>query len=419
MTGVASIEKVTSWVKEASGSAGVTPSNPAWKRSSFTTINFTSSPRITEQGSASHGGQRFSLSRSGTSISGSASGGLIYGNYDDLFESLFQSEWGEKVAKGTGNGYRLSADAASGSTSVSIDGGGASQGAAANQVANRGTILQGDVVRFDDDAFDYVVTSVTKINEGAANEIITTIGVYPALQQAFSDNDTLTVQENTSRLKNGTDQIAFSFEDRIPHEPGGSVYNYLRYKGVEAQSGTLEITAGGQTNLSMEFVGSGDDDAGSAILENSTYADPFETDIIGSGSDIGEIRMAGFTLDCLRSVSVSFANEGKDEQPQVGSDDLCGISRGAMLPVITGEFYVEGNMAEVYNAARAATTAFEMRLGMGSVSGAKYSLVFPSCEFVEAPLVTSDTGPAFQNFRILPKYDAANEATAMLDRRVI
>ena len=335
MAGAANSEIRTSYVKESAAGADLS-AGAQFVLTSFESVNITANPRITENRSLSHGGQRFSISRNGVSVAGSASGPMIYGNYDDFFESLFQGEWSSNV------------------------------------------------------------------------------------------------------LKNGVDQKTLAIESRSPQGAGADRFTYLGYKGIECSGGTIELTAGSSATVSFEMIGVGSTDAQKAAsggtaatanaaarlaawgsAPNAAYTSPPETESIGSGSDIGTITMSGLgELDCMRSLSISFAQEGREEQPRLSSDDLCGISRGAMLPVLTGEFYVEDNFAAIYNAARNGTE-FSMTIPIGKETTKKYSLVFPNCEFAEAPLVTSDTGPAFQNFRILPKYDATQQASVVLTRAVV
>lgn len=218
-------------------------------------------------------------------------------------------------------------------------------------------------------------------------------------------------------LKNGSETKSMTIEDSIPQGAGGSKA-YLRYKGVEASAATLGLTAGQDAQISFDLIGIASDDAATTAITGSTYTDPSSIDVIGSGSDIGTIAMTGMgTLDCMRSCEVRFAYEGKEEQLKLGSNDLCGISRGSLIPVVTGEFYVEDNFVAIYNAARAGTD-FQLTIPIGSVANKKYELVFFACEFTEAPLVTGESGPAFQNFTIMPKYKDSESCTVRLTRAV-
>jgi hypothetical protein len=313
MAGASNTERKTSIVIETT--AGSTPATPSFKRLPVNVLNMSANPRVVEQRSIIAGGQRTGISRNGFAVSGSLSSGLIYGEFDDFFESMFQGSFASDV------------------------------------------------------------------------------------------------------LKNANDTVAMTIEDSIPQGSGGSLA-YLRYRGVEATGGTLNLVAGQDAALSFDLIGSGSDDAATSIITGATYADAGSFDTIGSGSDIGTITMSGMgDLDCMRSCEVRFTKEGKDENLRISSDDLCGISRGAMLPVVAGEFYVEDNFVDIYNASRAGTS-FALTIPIGSVANEKYELFFPDCEFVEAPLVTGENGPAFQNFSIMPKFDTTEDCTVRLTRNI-
>lgn len=223
---------------------------------------------------------------------------------------------------------------------------------------------------------------------------------------------------STNVLVNGQKQIAMTIEQAIPAGAGAASLHYLRFKGVEVVTGRLNLTAGEDATVELDLIGAGSDNAASAILAGATYAPPTETAIIGSGSDIGTITMTGFSLDCMESCVIDFGVSSKEEQPRISSDDACGITRGVMRPVITGRFYVEDEFLDIYNAARNGGADFALTIPIGKVATKKYELHFPACQFVEAPLETGDSGPAFQTFRILPKYHAATGGTVRLTRAI-
>ncbi len=218
-------------------------------------------------------------------------------------------------------------------------------------------------------------------------------------------------------LINGQGQNTMSIEQAIPQGAGGA-FAYTRFRGIEVVTGQLSLTAAQDASVSFDLIGSGSDPATPTAIAGATYADPTETAIIGSGSDIGTITMSGFDpLDCMESASVDFGVADKSEQPRLSSDDACGINRGAMRPTITGRFYVEANFISVYNASRTGTE-FALTIPIGQVTNKKYELYFPKCEFTETPLQTGETGPAFQSFTILPKYDSGIGGTCRLTRAI-
>lgn len=313
MVGAANTERQDAYITEVT--AGTTPATPGFTKTSFDTMSMTANPRLSESFPASAKGQRGGIGRNGIAVTGSAAGKLIYGEYDDFFASLFQSDWATDV------------------------------------------------------------------------------------------------------LVNGLGQNAMTIEQGMPQGAGGALA-YTRFRGVEAVSGSLALTAGQDASMSFDLIGAASDDATATAITGATYADPTETAIIGSGADIGTILMSGLTpLDCMESCSVDFGVTDKAEQPRLSSDDACGINRGVMRPSVTGRFYIESNFIAIYNAARSGTE-FAMTIPIGSVTGKKYSLYMPKCEFAEAPLQTGESGPAFQSFTILPKYDSGIGGTVQLTRAI-
>lgn len=315
MAGASNNERVDAYILEVT--PGTTPATPAFTKAPFDTLQMTGNPRISEAQLIAFGGQRSGIGRNGIAVAGSASGKLLYGEYDTFFESLFQDQW------------------------------------------------------------------------------------------------------STNILVNDYEQYTMTIEQSIPEGAAAGTTLYNRFRGVEAVSGTIVITAGSDVEVTFDLIGTGSDDAATAIIAGATYADPTNTNVIGSGADIGTITLGALDpADCIRSLTIDWGVVSKDEQLRISSDDACGINRGVMRPIITGEFYVEDNFVAIYNAARAGTD-FAMTIPLGSVTAEKYLIEFPSCEFVEAPLTTALDGPAFQTFRILPKYDATTVGTAKLTRAIV
>lgn len=220
----------------------------------------------------------------------------------------------------------------------------------------------------------------------------------------------------TNVLLNGYDQIAMSFEQSIPQGAGGAL-QYTRFIGVEATTGRIMLEAGSDATVEMDFIGLGSTDATASAIAGATYANPSNTNTLGSGADIGTITMGSFTLDCMKSCTIDFGVADKEDQPKLSSNDACGISRGVMRPTITGQFYIEDEFIDIYNAARLGTS-FALVIPIGSVTGEKYSFSFPACEFVAAPLEVGESGPAFQSFTIMPKYHVATGGTCQLTRAI-
>lgn len=220
----------------------------------------------------------------------------------------------------------------------------------------------------------------------------------------------------TNVLKDGKASNTVAVENAMTAGVGGTL-TYLRYRGVEALSGKLALKAKTAAQISLELFGIGSDDATTTIVTGATYTDPTDIDPISSGADVGTITMAGYTLDCMEALDIDFAFEGRDPQPRIASDDFCGVTRGAFLPVLTANMYIETNFLAIYNAARENHTAFAVTIPIGSVTLKKYSIVFPKCRFGSTEVDFSGTS-AMQKIMILPEYDSVTSCTGQITRAV-
>jgi len=220
----------------------------------------------------------------------------------------------------------------------------------------------------------------------------------------------------TNVLKDGKATTTVAIENTMAAGVGGTS-TMLRYRGVEAVSGTLSLAAREAAKLSLTFAGRASDDATVTGLTGATYTDPTEADPLSSGADVGTIVWAGYTLDCMQSLDISFAFEGRDLQPKISSNDLCGITRGDFLPVLTAKMYIDANFLTIYNAARVRGTAFAVTVPLGSVTTEKYTLVFPKCNF-GATEIDQSGAALMQSIEIVPEYDASSSATLTVTRAV-
>lgn len=197
----------------------------------------------------------------------------------------------------------------------------------------------------------------------------------------------------------------------------GGTSTMLRYRGVEAIGGKLALASNAPANLSLTLAGRGSDVGTTTALSSSTYTNPTEADPLSSGTDVGTITAAGYTLDCFAALDIDFAFEGRDTQPKIASDDLCGIARGSFLPVLTAKIYVEANFLAIYNAARARHSAFAVAVPLGSVTGEKYTLSFPVCKFGAVDIDQSGAN-LLQTVQILPQYDTSSSCVLSITRAV-
>ena len=212
---------------------------------------------------------------------------------------------------------------------------------------------------------------------------------------------------STNVLKDGKSVKTVAIENAIAAGVGGTT-TMMRYRGVEAVSGTIAAQSREPINISMDLRGRGSDDATTTAITGATYTDQAEKTPLTSGLDVGSITFNGYTLDCFQRVEMQFNYEGRDDQPKLGSYDLCGITRGALVPVINARIYVDSNFLAIYNAARANHTAFSVSVPLGSVSGSKYTVEFPVCAFASGDL-DFGAADAMHDIVIYPQFDATTE----------
>ena len=222
---------------------------------------------------------------------------------------------------------------------------------------------------------------------------------------------------STNVLKDGKTLKTLTIENTIPAGAGGT-NTMMRYRGVQAVGGTITAKSREDVHISLDLRGMGSDIATTTAITGATYTAPSNLVPLASGVDVGTITMAGYTLDCISEVEMQFTYEGREDQPKVGSNDLCGITAGALVPVIRARIYVDANFLAIYNAARANHTAFAVSIPLGSVSGSKYTVDFPLCAFASADL---DFGAAnaMHDVVINPLYDdATNDSVVKITRAV-
>lgn len=251
------------------------------------------------------------------------------------------------------------------------------------------------------------------------NGIDVTGSIEDSLKYGVYDNFLATLLQgawSTDVLRDGKAQTTVSIENTLPAGVGGTA-TMMRFRGVEALSGTLNLTARQAATLNLTLAGRGSDDATTTAIVGATYADPTISDPLSSGADVGTIVFNGYTLDCMQSLAIAFNFENRDLQPKISSDDLCGITRGDFLPVLTANIYIESNFLAIYNAARERHAAFSVTVPLGSVTEEKYTIVFPRCYFGTTSIDMGGAA-AMQNVTIHPEYDSVSGATVTITRSV-
>lgn len=223
---------------------------------------------------------------------------------------------------------------------------------------------------------------------------------------------------STDVLKDAKEHNTVTIENTVPAGAAGAS-KYLRYRGVEAVGGSLTLKSEEEIKYALEFIGMGSDDSAAAIVTGATYTDPTNVTPLVSGIDVGTLAFSGYTLDCMAELTINFNFADREPQPRLGSDfDYCGVTRGAFRPEMTARMYVDTNFTDFYDAARSTQTAFSVTVPMGSISGSKYSLVFPQCKFGATEIDFSEKD-VMQNITILPEYESTtNDSVIVLTRAV-
>lgn len=220
---------------------------------------------------------------------------------------------------------------------------------------------------------------------------------------------------STNVLLDGKSRQALTFENAIPAGLAGSL-TMKRYLGVEAIGTTINASARDGIKCSFDLMGMQSQATSTTALAGATYTDPTNNDAFSSNTDIGTITFAGYTLDDLASLDMSFTYEGREEQPKLGTDALAGITRGTLRVSIAAKFYLQTNFAAMYDAAQTTLqTAAKITVNLGSISGKKYRFEFWNAHVdLAAPDFSGAT--AFQMVTITGVYSAANTGVITMTR---
>ena len=220
-------------------------------------------------------------------------------------------------------------------------------------------------------------------------------------------------------LKSAKTTKTVTVENAIGAGAGGTL-TMMRYQGVEATGGSLTLSSNAEIGFSFDLTGMGSIDTTTAAIGGASYTDQTERAPLTCGVDVGTIAFGGYTLDAFESATINFNYEGREAQTVLGNTfTKDGITKGALLPEITARVYVDTNFASLYNAARDTDhTLFSVTFPLGSVSGKKYTLVFPKCKFTSSNLDFTGNN-AMQDVTIRAMYDEATEdASVKLTRAV-
>lgn len=224
---------------------------------------------------------------------------------------------------------------------------------------------------------------------------------------------------STNVLKIAKTTKTVTVENAIGAGAGGTL-TMMRYQGVEATGGSLTLNSNAEIGFSFDLTGMGSSDTTTSAITGASYTDQTERAPLTCGVDVGTIAFGGYTLDAFESATINFNYEGREAQTVLGSTfTKDGITKGALLPEITARVYVDSNFSALYNAARDTDhSLFSVTFPLGSVSGKKYTLLFPKCKFTGSNIDFTGTN-AMQDVTIRAMYDEATEdASVKLTRAV-
>lgn len=222
---------------------------------------------------------------------------------------------------------------------------------------------------------------------------------------------------STDVLVAGTGRKSFTSENTIPAGEGGTA-TMKRYRGVEAIGGTIKGAAGGPIQFSMDFMGMQTSDTTTTAIAGATYTDPTNRAPFSATTDIGAVTFAGLTLDDLQSIEMNFTYDKREAQEKLGGDLLVGMTRGALQPTIKFRAYVGANVAEVWDEARAQTSAAGLvTVNLGSETGKKYKFEFHVGHVAVAEPDFSGAS-AFLDFTVRANYSTVEGTVLTLTRAI-
>ena len=114
------------------------------------------------------------------------------------------------------------------------------------------------------------------------------------------------------------------------------------------------------------------------------------------------------------TATFNWAYEGRDRQPQITSDDLAGIARGAYRPTINLNAYV-GSQYRTYEAAARADEHCSVLLGPAVVdTNNAIAFYYHDCQFGVVSIPPNATGSEFQDITLNPNAHAMNDPYGQL-----
>lgn len=209
-----------------------------------------------------------------------------------------------------------------------------------------------------------------------------------------------------------------SIENSIPAGIGGT-NTMMRWRGVEATDGTLEVDANGVVYTTFSLRGMANQDTVTTAIAGATYAAPANNDPFSSQGDFPSFTIAGYTLDAVAHIKVDFAYDGREDQPQVGTSTLAGITRGGFIPKITVKLYTDTNFAALRDIARQQSqSTVKVTINLGSVTGKKYKMEFWTC-YIDMSALDFSNPTTFLNVVLSPAFSTSNGCIMTMTRALV
>ena len=191
---------------------------------------------------------------------------------------------------------------------------------------------------------------------------------------------------STNVLENGITPSYFTVEEKLEL---GTTDQYNRYAGVQANTMSLSMQAGGLVTGSFGLMGFAEPTSAQAIITGQTYAEAPANGVLSASNDFASLAITGLTSPKIQSIDLSVTNNLR-AQPVVGSID--GVGQGSGRFEVTGSITMYFENADAYELFLA-NTYTDLTFEVGGASTLKYEVVLSKIKFLTAntPIQGNDT----------------------------